>query len=303
MRKLILSFTTILIIVVNTACDAQKSNPNEIAKNKKAIMDFYNKALTVNKDTRPTKVLTPLMETNYTSTSSSGTKDSKQLMGQLEFFWKLIPDLKWQTQQIINQDDIYVVRSIATGTPNGNFMGLATDGAKSFKITTIDIHTMKNGKFVNTHHVEDWATAMQQLKPKTEKNIDQTMKIATDFMGTMGKGDIEKMKSLMHEDMVWHNEGDKKLPWIGPWKGKKVILEKFFPLFGTNFKTIKWEPNDALSKGDTAAFFGKMIGELTKSGKKTNEFTYALRVKVKDGKIILWNWFEDSYEVSKAYSK
>ena len=44
-----------------------------------------------------------------------------------------------------------------------------------------------------------------------------------------------------------------------------------------------------------------MIGLLTKSGKETTEFNYALRVKVKDGKVILWNWFEDSYAVSNAY--
>ena len=44
-----------------------------------------------------------------------------------------------------------------------------------------------------------------------------------------------------------------------------------------------------------------MIGLLTKSGKETTEVNYALRVKVKDGKVILWNWFEDSYAVSNAY--
>ena len=129
----------------------------------------------------------------------------------------------------------------------------------------------------------------------------ETLNIAMNFMDAMGKGDMETMQSLMHEDMVWHNEGDKSLPWIGPWKGKKVILEEFMPLFGTNFQTLKWEPNDGFAQGETAAFFGKMIGKLTKTDQETNEFTYALRVKVKDGKLILWNWFEDSYAVSKSY--
>lgn len=134
-----------------------------------------------------------------------------------------------------------------------------------------------------------------------EDQSDETMQIAQAFMGAMGKGDMETMTSLMHDDMVWQNSGDKSLPWIGPWKGKKVILEKFMPLFGQNFKTIKWEPNDGFASGDTAAFFGQMMGLLTKSNTETAEFTYALRVKVKDGKVILWNWFEDSFEVSRAY--
>ena len=221
-------------------------------------------------------------------------------MQQLEFFWKVVPDLKWIPEVIANDGDTYIVRSIATGTPNGDFMGVPTDGTKSFKIMTIDMHTMKDGKILRTHHVEDWATAMRQLKPAMD-NKDNAMSIANAFMDAMGKGDMEEMMSLMHEDMVWQNAGDSAVPWIGPWNGKKAILEDFMPKFGAGFKTIKWEPNDALSKDDTAAYFGQMIGELTNSGKQTKEFTYALRVKVKDGKVILWNWFEDSFEVSRAF--
>lgn len=288
-------------MILLISCTTQKNNSKENMKNKKAIEAFYTKALTVNTETTPIEVLTPVMAENYQSSSSTGSKSAKELMGQLQFFWKLIPDLKWEIQQIANDGDVYVVRSIATGTPNGDFMGLPTDGSKSFKIMTMDMHTMKDGKFISTNHIEDWATAMKQLQPKDASTSDETMEIAMNFMGAMGKGDMETMKNLMHDDMVWHNEGDKSLPWIGPWKGKKEILEKLLPLFGSNFKTIKWEPIDALSKGDTAAFFGNMIGELTKTGKQTPEFTYALRVKVKDGKVILWNWFEDSYAVSKAY--
>ncbi len=268
--------------------------------NEEAIKAFYEKALTVNTETRPTQVLSPLFADGYKSSSSVDSKVPEQLMGQLEFFWKIIPDLTWTPQQIVNEGDVYVVRSIATGSPNGDFMGVPTDGSKSFKILTIDMHTMKDGKFVSTHHVEDWVTAMKQLKPAGPSGAE-TMKIANEYMKAMGEGNMDRMSELMHDDMVWHNEGDKALPWIGPWSGKQTILEDFMPKFGANFKTIKWEPNDALSNGDTAAYFGRMIGQLTKTDQQTKEFTYALRVKVKDGKIILWNWFEDSLEVSRAY--
>lgn len=140
-------------------------------------------------------------------------------------------------------------------------------------------------------------SAAEKLAEESQKTMD----IANSFMAAMGSGDMEKMKSLMHEDMVWDNSGDSSLPWIGPWKGKKAILEDFLPSFGKNFVTKKWEPTDGFASGDTAAYFGQMVGLLTKSNKETAEFTYALRVKVKDGKVILWNWFEDSYAVSKAY--
>ncbi len=146
---------------------------------------------------------------------------------------------------------------------------------------------------------------MKSDENKTNKEIqsEETMKIATDFMDAMGKGDMETMIHLMDDQMVWQNEGDKDLPWLGPWQGKKKILEVFLPLFMENFKTTKWVTEDALASGNVAAFFGKMKGITLKSNQETTEFTFALRVKVANGKIILWNWLEDSYAVSKSYHK
>lgn len=120
------------------------------------------------------------------------------------------------------------------------------------------------------------------------------------FMGAMGGGDMATMIDLMADDMVWMNEGDKALPWIGPWEGKEAILA-FLPVFGENFQTTKWENTDQFAFGDTVAIFGNMNGITKKSGKEIGDFTFALRAKVRDGKIVLWNWFEDSYAVSKAY--
>ena len=299
-----LSLFAFILLFFLVGCSTQKNITKENMDNREAVMAFYNKALTVNKETRPTQILTPILADGYMSTSSSGAKNSEQLMKQLEFFWKLIPDLKWEPQAVYNDGDTYIIRSLASGTPNGDFMGIPTDGTRKFEIMTIDIHKTKDGQILKTNHVEDWATSMQQLKPRA---LNKTaMEIANEFMGAMGKGDMEAMQNLMHDDMVWQNAGDSKIPWInknGLWKGKKVILKEFMPSFGAGFKTIKWNPVDAVTSDDTAAYFGQMIGELTNTGEQTKEFTYALRVKVKNGKIILWNWFEDSIEVARAFNK
>jgi len=135
-------------------------------------------------------------------------------------------------------------------------------------------------------------------------DMDETSQATFDtvmgFMGAMGSGDMEKMLALMADDMVWQNSGDKSLPWIGPWQGKDEILA-FLPVFGENFQTTLWENGDAFASGDTVAVFGQMNGVTTKSGAEIGEFTFALRAKVRDGQVVLWNWFEDSYAVSKAY--
>jgi len=136
------------------------------------------------------------------------------------------------------------------------------------------------------------------------QDMDDTSKASLDtamaFMDAMGKGDMDGMSKLMADDMVWHNEGDKTMPWIGPWQGKEAIF-KFLGVFSSNLQTTLWETEDAFASGDTVAFFGKMNGTTTESGKEIGEFTFALRVKVRDGQLVLWNWFEDSFAVSNAY--
>lgn len=134
------------------------------------------------------------------------------------------------------------------------------------------------------------------MDPKSQASFDTVMA----FMGAVGSGDMDKAISLMADDMVWQNEGDMAMPWIGPWNGKEEILN-FLPIFGKNFQTTAWDNTDAFALGDTVAVFGKMNGITTHSGKEIGEFAFALRAKVRDGKVVLWNWFEDSYAVSQAY--
>lgn len=139
-------------------------------------------------------------------------------------------------------------------------------------------------------------TQAAKMDAESQATFDTVMA----FMQAMGTGDMETMNSLMADDMVWQNEGDKALPWIGPWNGKKEIF-KFLGLFMENFETTKWENTDAFALGDTVAIFGDMDGITKKSGKDIGPFTFALRAKVRDGQVVLWNWFENSYAVSKAY--
>jgi len=132
--------------------------------NREAVSAFYNKALAVNSDTTPAAVLSDILADNFESKGSIENKSKAQLIGQLGFFWKLIPDLKWEPQEILNEGNKFTVRSLVTGTPNGDFMGLPTNGTKLFSIMTIDIHTVVDGKLTEVHHLEDWGTAMKQLK-------------------------------------------------------------------------------------------------------------------------------------------
>ena len=86
-------------------------------------------------------------------------------MAQVTGFGKLIPDLTWDVKEVLVAGDRVIVRSEASGTPQGPFFGVPL-GGKSFQIMTIDVHTVSDGKLVTAHHVEDWAGAIRQLTAK-----------------------------------------------------------------------------------------------------------------------------------------
>ena len=139
------------------------------------------------------------------------------------------------------------------------------------------------------------ATA-QDMDTESQASFDTVM----GFMNAMGTGDMDTVMALMADDIVWQNEGDTDMPWIGPWNGKDEFLANL-GRFGAGFQTTEWVNEDVLARGDTVAVFGRMNGITTASGQEIGAFTFGLRAKVEDGQIVLWNWLENSYAVSNAF--
>jgi predicted ester cyclase len=76
-----------------------------------------------------------------------------------------IPDLKWEIKEVLVAGNRVIVRGEATGTPAGELMGAPTNG-KSFKLMSLDVHTLEGGKIARTYHVEDWQGAFRQVVQK-----------------------------------------------------------------------------------------------------------------------------------------
>ncbi|HNI43737.1 MAG: ester cyclase [Chitinophagales bacterium] len=131
---------------------------------KSVVEVFYQKCLTVNTTTNPTEVLENLLADDFLSKNAAGEKPKKSLIGQIGMFWKIMPDMKWEIQETIEQGNQIVVRSLFSASPRGNFKGVECDGTKSFKTMAIDIHTIENGQIKQVYHCEEWETAIEQLK-------------------------------------------------------------------------------------------------------------------------------------------
>jgi predicted ester cyclase len=65
-------------------------------------------------------------------------------------------------EECIVEGNRVVVRVTNTGTLVGPFMGVQPAG-QPIAMTSIDIHTIEDGRIVSTRHVEDWLTVMAQI--------------------------------------------------------------------------------------------------------------------------------------------
>jgi len=65
---------------------------------------------------------------------------------------------------LISGDRVTVLGEV-TGTPAGDLFGVPHTG-KSFKILFLDPQTIRDGKLVRTVHMENWLSALTQLRAK-----------------------------------------------------------------------------------------------------------------------------------------
>ena len=80
-------------------------------------------------------------------------------------FAKSVPDMKFEIKEVLVAGDRVIVRGEVTGTPAADLFGVPHSG-KSFRIMAIDIQTIRDGKIARTYHLENWLSALGQLRAK-----------------------------------------------------------------------------------------------------------------------------------------
>ncbi len=127
------------------------------------VKSFYADLLTTPADATGDMVRSVVSEDWVSIPTPRGGPGAEGLAKTLAGFGGVIPDLQWTPQEILQDGNRYIVRSIATGTPAVAFLGVEPTG-KSFEIMSIDIHTVEDGKIVQSYHVEEWLSAKYQLQ-------------------------------------------------------------------------------------------------------------------------------------------
>jgi ketosteroid isomerase-like protein len=110
------------------------------------------------------QILTPDYEScwGYLPGECWGRDNSIRVVGG---FGKSLPDMRFEIKEVLVSGDRVIVRGEVAGTPAGDLFGVPHSG-KSFRIMAIDIQTIRDGKIARTYHLENWLSALGQLRAK-----------------------------------------------------------------------------------------------------------------------------------------
>jgi predicted ester cyclase len=127
-----------------------------------AVAPFY-KALNAEFANDSAALIRQTTATDWVSCGGNGVCNSRdEVIAGVAQRLKSVPDLRWEIKDVLVSANQVTVRGEATGTPAGEFMGAPRTG-KSFKVMSIDVHTIEGGKMVRSYHIEDWIGAVRQL--------------------------------------------------------------------------------------------------------------------------------------------
>ena len=153
-------------VVVITAVTASAQTLTE-AQARAAITPWYvlfNQPVQGEMRTLQEQILTADYEScwGYLPSECWGREASIKVVGG---FAKSIPDMKFEIKEVLVAGDRVIVRGEVSGTPAGDLFGVPYTG-KSFRIMAIDIQTIRDGKISRTYHLENWLSALGQLRAK-----------------------------------------------------------------------------------------------------------------------------------------
>ena len=164
MKRLVELVVTAAMLTIPAAASAQALTE---AQARAAIAPWYqlfNQPVQGDMKTLQEQILTADYEScwGYLPGDCWGREASIKVVGGVA---RSIPDMKFDIKEVLVAGDRVVVRGEVTGTPAGDLFGAPHTG-KSFRIMAIDIQTIRGGKIARTYHLENWLSALRQLRDK-----------------------------------------------------------------------------------------------------------------------------------------
>ena len=163
MNKGLLTTSLVAAALAFAASPASAQMTEELAR--ASLVPFYKALNAANANEAPELIRQSTAPQWVTCRGNDLCNTRDEVMAAVGQRLKAIPDLKWEIREVLVSGNRVIVRGEATGTPAGELMGAPTNG-KSFKLMSLDVHTIEGGKIARTYHVEDWQGAFRQVSQK-----------------------------------------------------------------------------------------------------------------------------------------
>ena len=163
MNKGLLTISLVAAALAFAASPASAQMTEESAR--ASLVPFYKALNAANANEAPELIRQSTAPQWVTCRGNDLCNTRDEVMAAVGQRLRAIPDLKWEIREVLVSGNRVIVRGEATGTPAGELMGAPTNG-KSFKLMSLDVHTIEGGKIARTYHVEDWQGAFRQVSQK-----------------------------------------------------------------------------------------------------------------------------------------
>ncbi|HTF20456.1 MAG TPA: ester cyclase [Chryseolinea sp.] len=161
--------TTVVLATVLSLClgatvaRGQKKNMKQSNKkamnvnegNKETIIRFYSEML----NNRHTDQIAGIVSPLYKNAAGGGPDAIKQGAEQLLVAF---PDIQWQVEEIVAEDNKVIVKQRTTGTHQGTFQGHAPSG-KAFVTEGFALYKFSHGKIISHQVMTDRYSFLQQI--------------------------------------------------------------------------------------------------------------------------------------------
>jgi ketosteroid isomerase-like protein len=126
--------------------------------------------------------------------------------------------------------------------------------------------------------------------------------VVQEAYGYFGTGNIPALLNLLSEDIKWIEPGPKdKIPFAGVHLGREAV-GRFFSLLDREVNFLKFEPREFIEQGNKVVALGYMEGKSKRTG-KLSQTDWAMVFTLKNGKVVHFQEFSDTYEGAKAFGE
>jgi ketosteroid isomerase-like protein len=131
-----------------------------------------------------------------------------------------------------------------------------------------------------------------------EDGMQDPVEIVKQCYAEFGRGNVEGVLGLLHEDALWVDPGYPHIPYAGKRKGKAEIAD-FFGQMAGHIQFTRFEPQAFFRDGNIVAVRGYFAGKGIRTG-KTCETEWVMIWKVEAGKVREYQAYIDTQNVSQA---